>query len=803
MVQMHAARRLHYDLRFEVHGVLVSWAVPRGPSMDPDDKRLAVATEDHPFDYGTFEGVIPAGEYGGGEVIVWDAGTYTPAHERIHHWLDAERAAEVMREDIDRGRVMVYLRGQKLKGRFSLIRTEQGWLLNKSRDGLEGLPVDERSVLSGRLVEEVRPNVPYPRLWPVPQLASESVARALPPLIQPMLAQSARKAFHDPGYIFEPKLDGIRLMVRIEQGRVHLFSRKGRDITQQYPGVARALGELEVAQAWLDGEVVAFDEAGRPSFERLQQRMNLSHDKDIARAEHDVPVQFFPFDLLYLDGFDLTRCPLEQRQRMLATIVVPPIQPVAQFQDGLAAFQVMMDLGMEGLMAKKRGSRYEPGKRSACWLKVKNAEVDEFFVAGYRPGEGSRGQWFGSLVLADRHRRYAGDVGSGFDTKSLDEWMALLTPLRVDKPLLLAPPNDGPITWVKMTLRVEVRYHDITSAGKLRGPVYLGRVGDDPQARLRALGNNGVLDVEGHPIALTNLDKELFPGLTKRDLIAYMLTIAPFALPYYVDRPITLTRYPDGIAGNSFYQKHWKQSDIPDFVETTENRENPREPWLLCHNTATLVWLAQLANLELHAWLSRSCALKGEDEPLLCPDVLLFDLDPYIYSGEEARGAEPELNQAGFRTACSLAHDLREMLLGVGLTPFLKTSGKTGLHLIVPLKRRYHSDAVRAVSRTLAQFLAQKRPDEVTLEWSTDRRTGKIFVDSNQNSYGKSLAWVYSPRPVPWAGVSVPLRWEELDSIYPADFTIRTVPDRLASVGDLWSDLESHRADLGGLLGLG
>lgn len=791
-VQMHAARRLHFDLRLEVHGVLVSWAVPRGPSMDPGDKRLAVATEDHPFEYGTFEGVIPAGEYGGGEVIVWDAGTYSPAHEHLHEWLDSARASEIMRGDIDRGRVMLYLRGQKLKGRFSLIRTEQGWLFTKSRDGLEGLPVDDRSVLSGRLVEEVFPGVPYPRLWPVPQLATDARPRPCPPTLQPMLAQSAPRAFHDPQWLFEPKLDGIRLLARICEG-VRLFSRKGRDITAQYPGIRSALESLPLALGWLDGEIVACDEHGRPSFELLQQRMNLTHEKDIARAEVEVPVQFYPFDLTYLDGFDLTSVPLEERQRLLATILIPPLQPVTHFPDGLLAFQAMKELGMEGVMAKRRGSRYEPGRRSACWLKVKNEEVGEFVVAGWYPGEGSRAPWFGSLILADQHRRHVGEVGSGFDQKGLEEWMALLEPLRVDKPLMLDPPREKGIVWVQTALRVEVKYNDRTSAGKLRGPVYLRRVGDNPLERLRALGNAGVLDVEGHPIALSNLEKELFPGLTKRDLVGYMLAVAPYALPHFRDRPLTLTRYPDGIGGNSFFQKHWKQSDVPDFVETCENRENPAEPWLLCHNAATLVWLAQLANLELHAWLSRCSPMPGlESEPLQYPDVLLFDLDPDKKSGEE------DIWQ-GFRIARSLAHELREMLASVGMTAFVKTSGKVGLHVVVPLKRRYPFEVVRAASRTLAEFLLARRPEEVTLEYATGKRGGKVLIDTNQNGYGRSLAWVYSPRPVPWAGVSVPVRWEELDAIAPADLNLVTVPARLATMGDLWADLPSCAADLAGL----
>lgn len=800
VVQLHRARRLHYDLRLEVEGVLISWAIPKGPSLDPSDKRLAVAVEDHPFEYGTFEGVIPAGEYGGGEVIVWDAGTYSPAHEHAHSWLDAREASTRMRSDLESGRVVIYLRGQKLKGRFSLIRTEQGWLFTKSRDGLEGRTVDELSVLTGRRVEEVTGPPLGPSSWPVPQLAAGSRPRPLPSLVQPMLAQSARQPFHDPAFVFEPKLDGVRLLVRLQQGSVGLWSRQGRDHSDQYPELSQALTTLPVAEAWLDGEVVAPDEQGRPSFERLQGRINLERPADIARAEREIPVVFYPFDLLHLDGFELIACPLEQRQRLLETVLVPPFQPVARFQDGLAAFQAMTNLGMEGLMAKRRGSRYEPGRRSASWLKVKSTREEVFVVVGFRPGEGSRADTFGSLVLGSRGEdgrlRYVGDVGSGFDEAGLAQWHQRLQALRGRESALVDPPRDGPITWVEPSLRVEVRYQDRTSQGKLRAPVFLGLAENETLERLRVMGAQGTLEVEGHQLALTNLDKPLWPDYTKRDLIAYVLSVGSSALPHLLDRPITLTRYPDGIQGKSFYQKHWTRSELPEFVETAENREDPREPWLLCHNLATMVWLAQLANLELHAWLSRASPLEDRDDPLLFPDRLLFDLDPFIDSGREAEGAEPELSQAGFRNACSLARDLREMLLGIGLTPFVKTSGKTGLHVMVPLVRRYPFEAVRAACRTLAQFLARKRPQEVTLEWSTARRAGKVFVDVNQNSYGKSLAWIYSPRPVSWAGVSVPLAWDELDSVYPAEFTLASAPARVVARGDLWRDMNSAAAEL-------
>ncbi|MEW6283633.1 MAG: DNA ligase D, partial [Candidatus Eremiobacterota bacterium] len=628
-----------------------------------------------------------------------------------------------------------------------------------------------------------------------------------------------------PDWCFEPKLDGVRLLVRLESSEARLFSRQGREITRQYPSLAATLASLPLEQGWLDGEVVAHGSDGRPDFERLQHRINLERESDIQRAEREIPVICYAFDLLHLDGFDLTRVPLEHRQRLLDTVLVPApaIAPVARFSDGLASFDAVLELGLEGLMAKRLQSGYEEGRRSPDWLKVKSFSSDEFLVVGYRLGEGSRAPTFGSLVLASPGPQgqlvHVGDVGSGFDDAALVRLGGQLQEWRIPNCPLPADPGGSPTVWVEPRMVVEVRYADRTSQGKLRAPVFVrvrpdltgeprrgepasaqrdasespspdgfapSRGGGFALQRLLAMGAQGTLDVDGYGVALTNLDKSLFPCATKRDLIAYLIRVGPFLLPHLRDRPLTLTRYPDGIGGSFFFQKHWN-SELPPFVETAPSREG--EPWLLCHNLATLVWLGQLANLELHAWLSRAVPLAGADDPLDCPDFLLFDLDPYIYSGEEAVGAEPELNRAAFRKVADLAVDLRSLLAGLGMRSFVKTSGKTGLHLFVPIRRGYPFETVRAAARTVAQYVLQQRPDDVTLEWPTGRRTGKIFLDVNQNSYGKSLAWAYSPRPVASGAVSTPLTWEELGSAYPDQFTLATVPARLEQMGDPWRDI--------------
>ncbi len=870
VVQKHRARRLHYDVRLQIGGVLASWSVPKGPSLDPRQRRLAAHVEDHPFAYGTFEGVIPAGQYGAGEVIVWDDGTYSP-DEGVLAFDDPATADLRMREGLERGKLSFTLRGKKLKGSWALVRMsghEREWLLIK-HDDLWASPdrdvlADGRSVRSGRTIEELqaghRPE-PLPHAVRAPQEAAGARPATFPMHVAPMLASLADGPFSHPDWWFEPKLDGIRALAYLQGGVVRLQSRRGNDITHQYPALVRALAAQPANAAVFDGEIVAPDERGVPSFERLQGRMNLTREQDIARAEIEIPVEYHLFDLVYLDGFDLTGVPLGQRRELLERVVVPvgPIGVVARFDAaGEAAYEAAVAHGLEGVIAKRKDSRYETGRRSSVWLKVKATQSDDFVVGGFSAGQGARATTFGALLLGsfDEEDRllYAGHVGSGFDDRTLDDLRRRLDALRTDVcPFTEPPPLNAPTVWVRPELVVEVKYAERTRDGRLRSPVFLRVRDDKPASEVRSAPSvrpapssirrgraaapqvgepvesvidqlatprtRLTLEVGTHRIPVTNLDKPLWPArdgrrsFTKRDLLIYFANVSPYLLPHLRDRPLTLLRLPDGIDGQRFYQKHWEQP-LPPFVDTVRlysgHNEGDQE-YLLCNNLATLLWLGQIADLELHTWLSRidpwpdaeglpttfTGSLDAIERSVLnYPDFVVFDLDPFIYSGREAAGEEPEPNREAFARTREAAWWLKELLDTLSLPSFVKTTGKTGLHVYVPIVRRLDFDAARAACETIGRFLVRAHPADLTMEWAVERRTRKVFIDYAQNVRGKTLASAYSPRALPGAPVSTPLRWDELDRVDPADFTIQTVPERLREIGDVWAGILDAKRDL-------
>ena len=875
VVQQHRATRMHYDVRLEVAGAMPSWPVPRGPSADPGERRLAIQTEDHPLGYASFEGVIPRGEYGAGGVIVWDNGTYSPDEDGALSFHDRAEAEARVLEGIERGKLSVTFRGRKLKGSWALVRTsaeERSWLLIKHRDEAadpsRDLVAEDSSVISGlsiadlqagRLPDPARRGVP-PDIAALPRVERGELPRAL----APMQAALADGPFDSTDWLFEPKLDGIRALAFIEDGVVTLRSRRGLDVSAQYPALARAIAAQPVSSAILDGEIVALDEHGRPSFERLQQRMNLGGDGDIARADAELPVLFFPFDLLYLDGFDLRRVTLAERIEVLARVLRPGplLQPVQSFEaDGVAAYEAAVALGFEGVVAKRRDGAYLGGRRSRQWLKVKARRSGDFVIGGWRAGEGARAGSFGALLLGAYDEggslRYAGRVGSGFSDRALGELRPRLDALAAEAdPFADAPPEPGRVAFVRPELVAEVEFANWTGDGRLRAPVFL-RLRDDkppsevlradaiasasppaattPEAadhagdaaaavldQLEREGQATHLDVGGVELAVSNLDKVLWPetaeqrALTKRDLLRYLGAVSPQLLPHLRDRPLTLTRYPNGIEGGSFYQKHYDRP--PPFVETvtvyTDSASGDQQA-ILCNNLPTLLWLGQLADLELHISLARvspqpdggrlGASFSGskaqvEASLLNYPDFVLFDLDPYIYAGTERAGDEPALNRRAFTKAVEVARGLKELLDAASLSSFVKTSGATGLHICVPVLRQFDYAAVRSVAETFGGFLQRARPRDVTLEWSVEKRGGKIFVDVNQNARIKNLAAAFSPRPKPGAPVSMPLRWDELDEVYPTDFTILTAPARIAELGDPWADILSYKHDLAALL---
>jgi bifunctional non-homologous end joining protein LigD len=839
VIQQHSARRMHYDFRLECDGVLKSWAVPKGPSPDPAEKRLAVQTEDHPLDYATFEGVIPPGQYGAGEVIVWDCGLYSP--DEGGHWFHERAEAERrVREGLLKGKLSLLLRGEKVKGSYALVRTKEqkNWLLIKHKDRFVAkadLTAQDRSVLTNITVEEMKA-MPAHRL-PLERLVPTGEPLPLPASLAPMQAEIGEAAFNHADWMWEPKLDGYRALAFVGPNGVQLRSRRGLDLATDFPRIAAELEKQAVKAMVLDGEIVAFDASGKPSFNAMQNRSQQS--------------VFYCFDLLNFEGIDLRKLTYADRRRYLAQCLLPSplLQLVHAADDGVALHEAAMASGLEGVIGKRKDSRYESGKRSNAWLKVKATQSAEFVIGGYTKGKASRAP-LGAILVGywdDGKLRYASHVGSGFDAKSLSHVEATLEPLRTSAcPFSEKPPVNAPTQWVKPEVVAEVKFQNWTEDGSLRAPVFLrlrddidpkdvkGRERakravrstpsseiDEVRQQLENKKNAFTLAVGPHQIRLTHLDRVYWPAdaalkqpaLTKRDLMRYFAEVSPYILPHLADRPLTMIRMPEGIRGQRFFQKHWAQ-ERPAFAETItvfSGHKDESHDYLLCNNLPTLLWLAQSGTLEFHVWHSRAkvaadagsestdyaSSLESlEGSVLNYPDYVVFDIDPYIYSGKEAPGDEPELNTVAFEKGKEVAFWLRDLLHGMSLEPIVKTSGKTGLHVFVPIRRTIDFDAAREVSELVGRHLMRLHPKDITLEWSVPKRTGKIFMDYNMNVRGKTLNVAYSPRGAPGAPVSMPLDWEELAGAHPLDFRITNAAERLAQTGDRWRDALSGKQSL-------
>jgi bifunctional non-homologous end joining protein LigD len=674
-------------------------------------------------------------------------------------------------------------------------------------------------------------------------------AAPMPQALSPMLALLRPNPPAGEEWVFEPKLDGFRTIAYLEPKRVTLRSRNETDMTGYFPAVASELKVMEIP-AILDGEMVAIDERGKTCFQCLQQTVGLPHQ----HAGGTFSTVYYVFDVVYVNGISLVDVPWEQRREVLGQLVLPGIhvKPIERFEgDGELVFRAAVDTGLEGIVAKKKRSLYESGRRSGSWVKVKSTLSDEFIVGGFARGRGKRADSFGSLLLGyydGNNLVYAGSVGSGFDEKSLRELKLNMQPLiSARSPFTRDIEYSAGVTWLKPVLVAEVRFAEWTPAGMLRVPVFLRVRADkipsdirhtaapisEPFPRGEVIELSGstrnILEglqnrdeevrvrAGGYEISLRGLDKVFWPSyrdrpaLTKRDYLTYLAEVADLILPHLKDRPLTLTRYPDGISGEKFYQKHWETAP-PEYVRTVSlfSKENKAfQEYLLCNNLPTLLWLGQAADIELHTWYSRVSekpdppdlsSYKGSPEHLGnylsdLPDFLVFDIDPYIYSGSEAAGAEPELNRSAFGAAVETALWLRDALESLRLTAFVKTSGKTGLHVFAPVKRRFDFDTLRRAAATICRHLESLHPEQITTEWAVAKRRGKVFLDFNQNTRGKTVASIYSPRPTAWASVSLPFTWEELAGIYPADFNITNAPARLARVGDLWADILRHKGD--------
>jgi bifunctional non-homologous end joining protein LigD len=829
VVHKHAARRLHFDLRLEMDGVLRSWAVPKGPSYDTADKRLAVLVEDHPLEYGDFEGLIPEGNYGAGAVIVWDRGRWVPLEDPV--------------EGLAKGKLLFELHGLKLHGRWTLVKlkkSEKEWLFIKERDAYASsagpMPAEE-SVLSGLTVEDLKAgHTPVDGIRA--ELADLGAPRkdVRPDAVQLMLAEPRDQAFSGAGWLFELKLDGYRVLAA-RDGGPRLLSRNGNDFSACFPEVIRAIRALPLERLILDGEVVALDESGRPSFQRLQQRAQLRRPLDIRHATVQWPVTFFAFDLLAFEDFDLRPLPLATRKALLRRLLPSAglIRYLDHFeQDGEVLYEQIQKLGLEGIVAKRADSPYRAG-RSAVWLKIRTRRTDDFVVVGFSAPKGSR-SGFGALYLGryvDGTLTYTGRAGSGFSDSQLTQVRATLEDLRRSDPPCVGPlPTEKGTSWVEPSLVCEVEYTEWTEERLLRQPVFL-RFRDDKRpeecvgelagkrgsgeesgaAGLRRSGAEQPDDDEGDqdvispvlnhpeearssrrrprfpaspppPIQFTNLQKIFWPddGYTKGDLIEYYRSIAPWILPYLADRPVVLTRYPDGIAGKSFFQKD-APGFVPEWIRTERmwSEQAEREiDYFVCDDEASLLYLINMGTIPLHIWASRTSSLEH-------PDWCVLDLDP---------------KEAAFSDVVRVAQIAHQLCDEIELPNFVKTSGSSGLHVLIPLGCQCRYEEARSLGELLARVISSELPEISTLTRQVSRRGGKVYIDYLQIGAGRLIVAPFSVRPLPGAPVSTPLRWNEVnEKLDIRSFTIRSLPARMRKLKrDPLRDVLDLSPDLGGAL---
>ncbi len=730
VIQEHHARRLHWDLRLERNGALASWAVPNGIPDDPKRNRKAVRTEDHPLEYLEFEGEIPEGQYGAGTMSIWDRGTY-----------DCEK----FRDD----EVIVVFHGERVTGRYALFRA--------GRD---------------------------PKDWMIHRMDPAEPGRApMAERVAPMLARLGKLPRDETGWGFEVKWDGVRAIAFGEPGRLRLQSRNLKEITERYPEVRGLREALGSRAAILDGEIVAFDEDGRPSFERLQQRMHVVSEARVRRLASALPVVYVIFDLLYLDGEDLMGLPYEQRRKRLEALELggPAWQtPAYHRQDGAALLDATRDQGLEGVVAKRLDSQYEPGRRSSGWIKVKNVHREDFVIGGWMPGEGNRVERIGALLVGEREAdgtlRYAGRVGTGFTAEMLDDLARRLAPLRrKDSPFAKGRVPKG-ARFVEPRLTAQVEYRERTQAGVLRAPSFKG-LRDDPAL------SDGQVEVEGRALKLSNRDKVLYPktGFTKGDVIDYYVAVAPVLLPHLRGRPLTLKRYPDGVEGEYFYEKQCP-SHRPEWVRTAPVETGRKTiDFCVADDLPTLVWLANLADLELHTSLATA-------EDVTRPTMLMFDLDP-----------GPGM---GILDCAEVALWLRDVFESLKLRTFVKTSGSKGLHAQVPLNSEVTYEQTKPFARAVAELMAKHHGERVVSRMTKRLREGRVLVDWSQNDEHKTTVCAYSLRARERPTVSTPLEWDEVEAALETGdeaalvFEAPAVVERVRERGDPLAEALTLRQEL-------
>lgn len=817
VVQKHWATRLHYDFRLELDGTMKSWAVPKGPSFDPADKRMAMPTEDHPIAYNRFEGTIPAGNYGAGKVIIWDKGIWLPLEDPRKGYRD--------------GKLKFELRGHKLHGTWTLVRMKgrgngraDPWLLIKERDAFarsatEFSVVDEMPDSVQKLTDrpqaaappgargESAASAPSPAAAPSGPPAGAKKAK-LPATLQPELATLVDTPPSDPSHwVFEIKFDGYRMLTRVEKGRIQLVTRNANDWTGRLPALAEALRTMELPDGWYDGEIILPGEQAPADFQALQGAFDSHRTGDIV---------YYLFDLPYCAGHDLRAVPLLERREVLRRIVARRPHAKVRFSElfDAAPEQVLASacqLGLEGVIGKRADSHYV-SRRSSDWIKLKCGHRQEFVIGGYTDPRGSR-VGIGSLLLgvhdAQGRLQYAGNVGTGFNDRVLADLRAKLGALDSDvKPFDSGTAIPGRPHWVEPQLVCEVAFTEWTRDGRIRHPVFHGLRDDKParaivretaahpqpaqraKARSRAAPAPqapaaGASDDTQRPAAtlpaslrISNPDRlvDAQSGLTKIDIVRYYALVAPLMMPHLKDRPIAMVRAPDGIAGELFFQKHMDRYKMPGVAQIDTKLVPETPPMVEIATPGGLLSAAQMNVIEFHGW-------NGVKGAIGKPDRMTLDIDP----GEGVTW--PQIQQAALL--------VKALLDELGLPGFLKTSGGKGLHVVVPLRKVFDWDTVKDFSQAIVQHLARTFPDRFVVKSGPKNRVGRIFIDYLRNGYGATTVCAWSARARPGLGISVPVRWDELEKLKGGShWTVATVHQRLDAGNAPWADYEANRTGL-------
>ena len=767
VVQKHRASHLHYDFRLELDGVLKSWAVPKGPPIEPNTKRLAVSVEDHPLDYRTFEGEIPKGNYGAGTVTIWDHGTYSDTTGNK----DLKRLQDSIRKGLKSGELSFRLNGEKLRGDFVLVQMDgpgngKNWLLIKKKDS-QGV----KSKVSTKPVNKA----PRPDVSASGQNAIHfgeligTKSSSQPTNLSPMLAKLAEGPFDDPNWLYEIKWDGFRILAYNKAGKVSLKSRGNKDYSNIFKPIAEALEELEF-DCIIDGEMVVLDDNGRSDFASLQNYQKTQHGD----------LRYYCFDLPFANGFDLKDQPLTDRKELLSQLIAPLNR--VEFSDhiigeGSELFEAAKEKHLEGIMAKLGNSKYLAGKRSNYWLKIKTQLRQEVVIGGFTEPKGSRKE-LGALILGvydNRKLIYVGHTGGGFNQDQLSELHLRLNKLLQNQsPFASQFRVNAPVTWVRPELVCEVKFAEWTSAGLMRQPVFVGmREDKNPRSVKRELPEppkelpTRVSETPEH-LNITHRDKVFWPaeGYTKGDLIDYYQQISHLILPYLVKRPESLNRHPNGIEGKNFFQKDLLSH--PEWIETVALHSESGDKeihWMICNDIDSLLYMANLGCVEINPWHSRIDSLEH-------PDYCLIDLDA---------------KTCPFEAVVTVALETKSLLDELSIPSYPKTSGKTGIHICIPLEKNYTYQQSLQFAEILVGIIQKRNPKLTSVVRTPSKRKGKIYLDFMQNRAGQTMAAPYSLRPVPGATVSTPLDWDEVNhKLNPSQFNIRSAPKRFEEVGDLW-----------------